>query len=82
MKLESRIAREADFRTAVAMSNEALSVCLAGLSDVIRGPRSSCFVARRPWPVLWAAAAEVDSLQESIVQPHSGHSHVVVLMTQ
>jgi len=63
----SRFACEAGFRAPVAISKEALHLCLAGLPDVapdvapdvIRGPCSSCVAARRLWSVLWAAAAEV-----------------------
>ena len=59
----ARIACEAGFRAPVAISKEALHLCLAGLPDVapdvIHGPRSSCVAARRLWSVLRAAAAEV-----------------------
>ena len=59
----SRIACEAGFRAPVAISKEALHLCLAGLPDaapdVIGGPCSSCVAARRLWSVLWEAAAEV-----------------------
>jgi hypothetical protein len=59
----SRIACEAGFRAPVAMSKEALSVCLAGLPDLApdasRGPCSSFVAAKRLWSVLWEAAAEV-----------------------
>ncbi|TDN63127.1 DUF6573 family protein [Paraburkholderia sp. BL10I2N1] len=59
----SRIACEAGFRAPVAMSKEALHLCLAGLADVahdaIHCPCSSCVAATRLWSILWAAAAEV-----------------------
>ena len=59
----SCITCEAGFRGPVAISKEALYLCLAGLPDVapevIPGPCSSCVAARRLWSVLWAAAAEV-----------------------
>ncbi|MGF6596033.1 hypothetical protein P3T23_000740 [Paraburkholderia sp. GAS448] len=62
----SRFACETGFRAPVAISKEALHLCLAGLPDVapdaIRDPCPSCVAActaRRLWSVLWGAAAEV-----------------------
>ena len=64
----SRIACEAGFRAPVAMSKEALQLCLADLPDpardTVRGLCSSCVAATRLWSILWTAAAEVMHRQE------------------
>jgi hypothetical protein len=68
----SRIACEAGFTAPVAISKEALHLCLAGLPDVahdathdsVHGPCSPCLAAKRLWPIVWAAAAEVTHHQE------------------